>query len=162
VTAGNSSGRNDGSSFVLMMTKEKARELGYEPMAKWLSGADFGVDPKIMGIGPAFAIPIALKRAGLRIADMEVIECNEAFAVQNLAVIMELEKQTGEKIDVEGKWIPTAAPSLSDIRMAHRRPCLYVRHARTDPQRWALRSLQYLLRRGTRHCYGRREPTTID
>lgn len=106
VTAGNSSGRNDGSAFVLMMTKEKAKELGYEPMAKWISGADYGVDPRIMGIGPAYAVPVALKRAGLKIADMEVMECNEAFAVQNLAVIKEIEKQMGEKIDLEGKWNP--------------------------------------------------------
>ncbi len=106
VTAGNSSGRNDGSAFVLMMTRAKAEELGYEPLAKWLSGGDYGVDPKIMGIGPAYAIPIALKRAGLKITDVDVMECNEAFAVQNLAVIKELEKQTGEKIDLEGKWNP--------------------------------------------------------
>ncbi len=106
VTAGNSSGRNDGSAFLLMMTKAKAEELGYEPLARWLSGGDYGVDPKIMGIGPAYAIPIALKRAGLKITDIDVMECNEAFAVQNLAVIKELEKQTGEKIDLEGKWNP--------------------------------------------------------
>ncbi len=106
VTAGNSSGRNDGSAFVLMMTGEQAAALGYKPMAKWLSGGDYGVDPKIMGIGPAYAIPIALKRAGLKIADVDVMECNEAFAVQNLAVIRELEKQTGGKIDLEGKWNP--------------------------------------------------------
>ncbi len=106
VTAGSSSGRNDGSAFVLMMTKEKALELGYEPMAKWVSGADYGVDPKIMGIGPGYAVPIALNRVGLKIADMDVMECNEAFAVQNLAVIKEIEKQMGEKIDLEGKWNP--------------------------------------------------------
>lgn len=106
VTAGNASGRNDGSAFVLMMTKEKAKELGYEPMAKWISGGDWGVDPKIMGIAPAYAVPLALKRAGLKISDMDVMECNEAFAVQNLAVIKELENQTGEKIDVEAKWNP--------------------------------------------------------
>jgi len=104
VTAGSSSGRNDGSAFVLMMTKEKAKELGYEPMAKWLAGADYGVDPKIMGIGPAYAVPVALKRAGLKLSDVDIMECNEAFAVQNLAVIKEIEKQMGEKIDMEGKW----------------------------------------------------------
>ena len=57
VTAGNSSGQNDGAAFVLMMSAEKAKELGYTPMAKWLAGADYGCDPKIMGIGPAYAIP---------------------------------------------------------------------------------------------------------
>ena len=105
VTAGNSSGRNDGAAFVLMMVREKAIELGYTPMAKWLSGGDYGVDPKIMGIAPAHAIPQALKRAGLKLSDMDVMECNEAFAVQNLAVIRELENQTGDKIDMN-KWNP--------------------------------------------------------
>lgn len=105
VTAGNASGRNDGAAFVLMMSREKAEELGYKPMAKWLAGGDYGVDPKIMGIGPSYAIPIALKRAGLKLADMDVMECNEAFAVQNLAVIKELENQTGEKVEMD-KWNP--------------------------------------------------------
>lgn len=105
VTAGNSSGLNDGSSFVLMMSKTKAIELGYEPMAKWLSGADYGVAPGIMGIAPAYAMPVALQRAGLRLSDMDVVECNEAFAVQNLAVIKELEKQTGETVMMD-RWNP--------------------------------------------------------
>ncbi|MGA3280325.1 MAG: thiolase family protein [Smithella sp.] len=105
VTAGNASGRNDGAAFVLMMTREKAQQLGYKPMAKWISGGDFGVDPKIMGIGPAYAVPQAMKRADLKLSDMDVLECNEAFAVQNLAVIAELEKQTGEKVDMN-KWNP--------------------------------------------------------
>ncbi len=105
VTAGNSSGQNDGAAFVLMMTLEKAKELGYTPMAKWLAGGDYGVDPKIMGIGPAYAIPLALKRAGLKLSQMDHMECNEAFAVQNLAVIAELEKQTGEKVN-RAKWNP--------------------------------------------------------
>jgi acetyl-CoA acetyltransferase family protein len=105
VTAGNSSGQNDGAAFVLMMSAEKAGELGCEPMAKWLAGADVGCDPKIMGIGPAYAMPRAVERAGLTLSNMDVLECNEAFAVQNLAVIKEIEKQTGEKIDME-KWNP--------------------------------------------------------
>ncbi len=105
VTAGNASGRNDGSAFVLMMTREKAEALGYSPMARWISGADCGVDPKIMGIGPAHAVVKALQMADLKISDMAVMECNEAFAVQNLAVIQEIENQTGEKIDME-KWNP--------------------------------------------------------
>jgi len=107
VTAGNASGRNDGGAFVLMMTREKAEQLGYKPMAKWLSGGDYGVDPKIMGIGPAYAVPLALKRAGLKLSQMDVVECNEAFAVQNLAVAAELEKQTGDKVDCfSDKWNP--------------------------------------------------------
>ena len=105
VTAGNASGMNDGASFVLMMSADKARELGYKPMAKYITGADYGCAPTLMGIGPAYAIPIALKRAGLNIKDLDHMECNEAFAVQNLAVIKELEKQTGEKVD-RNKWNP--------------------------------------------------------
>jgi len=105
VTAGNSSGRNDGAAFVLMMTKEKALELGFKPWAKWLAGGDYGVDPTIMGIAPAYAVPLALKRAGVKMSQLDVIECNEAFAVQNLAVAAELEKQTGDKVDF-AKWNP--------------------------------------------------------
>ena len=105
VTAGNASGLNDGGAFVLMMTKEKAREWGYRPIAKWICGTEYGVDPSIMGIAPAYAIPKALKMAGLKLADMDVIECNEAFAVQNLAVIKELETQTAEKVNLD-KWNP--------------------------------------------------------
>jgi acetyl-CoA C-acetyltransferase len=105
VTAGNASGRNDGSAFLLMMSADKAKELGYSPMARWIAGADYGVDPKIMGIGPAYAVVKALKQAGLTLGDMDVMECNEAFAVQNLAVIKELEKQTGTGVDMD-KWNP--------------------------------------------------------
>jgi acetyl-CoA acetyltransferase family protein len=105
ITAGNASGQNDGSAFVLMMSAEKARELGYTPMARWICGADCGCDPKIMGIAPAYAIPMALKRANLKLTDMDIMECNEAFAVQNLAVIEELEHQTGEKVDMD-RWNP--------------------------------------------------------
>ena len=105
VTAGNASGLNDGSAFVLMMTRQKAEELGYVPMARWVSCGEAGVDPAIMGISPAFAIPKALDRAGIALSDLDVIECNEAFAVQNLAVIAELENQTGQKVMME-KWNP--------------------------------------------------------
>ena len=105
VTAGNASGRNDGAAFLLMMSAAKAEELGYTPLARWVAGADYGVDPKIMGIGPAYAVVKALKQAGLTLADMDVMECNEAFAVQNLAVIKELEKQTGTTVDMN-KWNP--------------------------------------------------------
>ncbi|MBU2511261.1 thiolase family protein [bacterium] len=105
VTAGNSSGQNDGAGFVLIMSAEKAKELGYTPMARWVSGADYGCDPKIMGIGPAYAVPMALKRAELTVSQVDVFECNEAFAVQNLAVIKEIENQTGETINRD-KWNP--------------------------------------------------------
>ena len=105
VTAGNASGINDGAAFVLLMTDRKAKELGFEPMARWICSADYGIDPAIMGVAPAYAIPVALKRAGLKLSDLDVIECNEAFAAQNIAVIKELEKQTGEEVDIE-RWNP--------------------------------------------------------
>jgi len=100
VTAGTSSGRNDGSAAVLLMTAEKAKELGYKPLARWVTCGVAGVDPKIMGIGPAYAMPKALKRAGLKMSDMDVIEINEAFAAQVLACVKEFELQ-GTPIDME-------------------------------------------------------------
>ncbi len=90
VTAGNSSGRNDGAAALLMMSKEKALELGYKPKVKILAQAAAGVDPSIMGIGPVPATLKALKQANLSIQDIEVIELNEAFAAQSIAVINEL------------------------------------------------------------------------
>jgi len=104
-TAGNASGQNDGAAFVLMMTAEKAEELGYKPIARWVTGCDIGVRPSMMGIGPAFSNLKALKQAGLTIKDLDVFECNEAFAAQNLSVIKEMENQSGSKIDRE-KWNP--------------------------------------------------------
>ena len=104
-TAGNASGRNDGAAVVLMMTEEKALELGYEPLAYWVGGAVCGVEPKYMGIGPAFSNLKLLRRFGLTFDDIDVFECNEAFAAQNLSVIREMEDQAGKKIDME-KWNP--------------------------------------------------------
>ncbi|MEY9973317.1 acetyl-CoA C-acetyltransferase [Lysinibacillus sp. RC46] len=90
VTAGNSSGRNDGASALLLMSKEKAEELGYRPKTKILAQAAAGIDPSIMGIGPVPATLKALKQANLTIDDIDVIELNEAFAAQSIAVIKEL------------------------------------------------------------------------
>lgn len=104
-TAGNASGMNDGAAFVLMMTAEKARELGYEPIARWITGSDVGVAPSIMGIGPAYSNLKALKQAGLTIDDLDVFECNEAFAAQNLSVIKEMESLSGKNINM-AKWNP--------------------------------------------------------
>jgi len=104
-TAGNASGLNDGASFILMMTAEKAKELGFEPFARWVTAADIGVDPRYTGIGAAYSNLNAIKRAGLKVSDLDVMECNEAFAAQNLGVIKEMEIVSGEKIDME-KWNP--------------------------------------------------------
>ena len=87
VTAGNSSQTSDGAAAAVVMSAERARELKIEPMAKFVAFATAGVPPEEMGIGPAYAIPKALKLAGLRLEDIDVFELNEAFAAQALAVI---------------------------------------------------------------------------
>ncbi|RMH01380.1 MAG: acetyl-CoA C-acyltransferase, partial [Chloroflexi bacterium] len=90
VTAGNSSGINDGACAVLVMSAEKAAELGLKPMARWVASGAAGVDPRTMGLGPVPATRKALKRAGISLDDIDLIELNEAFAVQSLAVMREL------------------------------------------------------------------------
>src|SRR6202142_3496606 len=89
VTAGNSSQTSDGASAAIVMSDKKARELGLKPMARFVSFAVGGVPPEIMGIGPVVAIPKALRLAGLKLEDIGVVELNEAFAVQALAVVRE-------------------------------------------------------------------------
>lgn len=90
VTAGNSSQMSDGAAFVLVMSEEMVKELNLEPIARLVNFAAVGVEPRIMGIGPVKAIPKALKQAGLKQDDIDLIELNEAFASQSLAVIREL------------------------------------------------------------------------
>ena len=90
VTAGNSSGLNDGAAALLVMSDSKAKELGLKPLARILSSAAAGVPPRIMGLGPVPAVKKALQRAGLKLEDIRLVELNEAFAVQSLAVIEEL------------------------------------------------------------------------
>ncbi len=90
VTAGNSSGLNDGAAALLVMNETKARELGLKPMARIVSMASAGVQPRVMGLGPIPATKKALQRAGLTIDDIQLVELNEAFAVQALAVMKEL------------------------------------------------------------------------
>ncbi|MDK2866782.1 MAG: acetyl-CoA C-acetyltransferase [Clostridiales bacterium] len=90
VTAGNASGINDGASCVLVMSKEKAEELGVKPLCTIVSFASAGVDPSIMGIGPIPASTKALEKAGLKASDMDLVEANEAFAAQAIAVVREM------------------------------------------------------------------------
>lgn len=90
VTAGNSSGINDGAAAVVVMSEEKAKELGVTPMATWVAGALAGVEPSIMGIGPVAATQKAMDKAGMTIGDFDIIEANEAFAAQSVAVGKEL------------------------------------------------------------------------
>jgi acetyl-CoA acyltransferase len=91
VTAGNSSQMSDGASFLLVMSEEMVKELNIEPIARMVSYAAVGVEPRIMGIGPVKAIPKALKQANLSLKDIDLIELNEAFASQSLAVMRELD-----------------------------------------------------------------------
>jgi acetyl-CoA C-acetyltransferase len=90
VTAGNSSGLNDGAAAVLLMSEERAARLGLKPLARWLASGAAGVDPRVMGLGPVEATHKALRRAGLELDDVDLIELNEAFAVQSIAVMREL------------------------------------------------------------------------
>jgi acetyl-CoA C-acetyltransferase len=109
VTAGNSSGINDGAAALVIATEKKARELGRAPLARILSYCTTGVDPMIMGMGPVEAIPKALDRAKLTLEDLDLIELNEAFAAQSLAVVREL-KLDPAKVNVHGGAIALGHP----------------------------------------------------
>ncbi|HAE69270.1 MULTISPECIES: acetyl-CoA C-acyltransferase [Sphingobacterium] len=109
VTAGNSSQTSDGAAFVLVMSEAKVKELGVKPIAKLVSFAVAGVPPRIMGIGPIYAIPKALAKAGLKKEDIDLFELNEAFASQSLAVIRELGLDE-EKVNVNGGAIALGHP----------------------------------------------------
>jgi acetyl-CoA acyltransferase len=89
VTAGNSSQMSDGAAAAVIMSAERARTLGIKPLARFVAFATAGYKPEEMGLGPVFAIPKALKLAGLKLSEIDVIELNEAFAAQSLAVIEE-------------------------------------------------------------------------
>lgn len=109
VTAGNSSGINDGAAAVVVMSEEKAKELGVKPMATWVGGALAGVDPKIMGIGPVAATQKLMKKLNMSVDDMDLIEANEAFAAQSIAVARDL-KFDDAKLNVNGGAIALGHP----------------------------------------------------
>ncbi|MDW7669224.1 MAG: acetyl-CoA C-acetyltransferase [Bacillota bacterium] len=109
VTAGNASSINDGAAAIVMMTAEKAKELELKPLAKVLTTSNYGVDPSIMGIGPAYAIPKSIKDAGLTADDIDYYEINEAFAAQFLAVNRELNISM-DKVNVNGSGISLGHP----------------------------------------------------
>ena len=109
VTAGNSSQMSDGAAAVVVMSEQKVKELGVTPLARFVAFAVAGVPPEIMGIGPVEAVPKALKRAGLTLGDIDLIELNEAFAAQSLAVIRQLEMDL-EKVNVNGGAIALGHP----------------------------------------------------
>lgn len=109
VTAGNSSQMSDGAAGVIVMTAERADELGLTPMARFVTFGVGGVPPEIMGIGPIAAVPKALKRAGLGLEEIDLIELNEAFASQSLAVMRSLEMDP-ERVNVNGGAIALGHP----------------------------------------------------
>ncbi len=109
VTAGNSSGINDGAAAIVVMSEEKAKELGVKPMAVWVGGALGGVDPAIMGIGPVEASGRLFKKTGLSVQDLDLVESNEAFAAQSLAVAKDL-KFDMSKVNVNGGAIALGHP----------------------------------------------------
>ena len=109
VTAGNASSINDGAAAVVVMSEEKAKELGVTPMATWVAGALGGVEPEIMGVGPVASTKKVLAKTGLTIDDMDLIEANEAFAAQSLAVAHDL-KFDMDKVNVNGGAIALGHP----------------------------------------------------
>jgi len=109
ITAGNSSQTSDGAAFVLVVSEKKMKELGVEPIARLVSYGIAGVPPRIMGIGPIEAIPKALKQAGMTLDQLDLIELNEAFASQSLAIIRTLGLDT-EKLNVNGGAIALGHP----------------------------------------------------
>jgi acetyl-CoA C-acetyltransferase len=117
VTAGNSSGLNDGAAALVIASEEKARTLGAEPLGTFVASAVAGVDPRVMGIGPVPAVRKLLDRAGLAAADLDLVELNEAFASQSVAVIRDLGLDE-EKVNVSGGAIAIGHPlGMSGARL---------------------------------------------
>ena len=109
VTAGNASGINDGAAAIVVMSEEKAKELGVTPMATWVQGALAGVEPEIMGIGPVAATRKVMEKTGLTVDDMDLIEANEAFAAQSVAVARDLGFDMS-KVNVNGGAVALGHP----------------------------------------------------
>lgn len=109
VTAGNASGINDGAAAMVVMSEEKAKELGVEPMATWIGGELAGVDPSIMGVGPIYSTRKVMKKTGYTIEDFDLYEANEAFAAQSIAVARDLHFDT-KKLNVNGGAIALGHP----------------------------------------------------
>jgi acetyl-CoA C-acetyltransferase len=117
VTAGNASGINDGASFVLLASEEKMKALGLKPLAEIIATGQGGVEPAVMGLGPVPAIKNALKKANMKLTDMELLELNEAFAAQSLGVLRELIREHGvtqqwlhEHVNINGGAIALGHP----------------------------------------------------
>jgi acetyl-CoA C-acetyltransferase len=117
VTAGNASGINDGAAALVVASEEKARELGIEPLGTFLGSAAAGVDPRVMGVGPIPAVRKVLERTGVDVGDIDLVELNEAFASQSLAVIRDLGLDPA-KVNVNGGAIAIGHPlGMSGARL---------------------------------------------
>src|SRR5436190_7172005 len=117
VTAGNSSGLNDGAAALVIASEEKARRLGVEPLGAFVGSAVAGVDPRVMGIGPIPAVRKLLARTGVAVSELDLVELNEAFASQSLAVVRELGLDH-EKVNVNGGAIALGHPlGMSGARL---------------------------------------------
>jgi acetyl-CoA acetyltransferase family protein len=117
LTAGNSSGLNDGAAALVVASAEKARDLGAQPLGRFVASAVAGVDPRVMGIGPVPAVRKVLSRAGLGVGDIDLVELNEAFASQSLYVIRELGLDP-ERVNVNGGAIAIGHPlGMSGARL---------------------------------------------
>ena len=110
VTAGNASGINDGAAAIVVMSEEKAKELGVKPMATWVAGALAGVRPEVMGIGPVAATKKVMAKTGLKIEDFDIIEANEAFAAQSVAVGKDLGIDVDKQLNPNGGAIALGHP----------------------------------------------------
>jgi acetyl-CoA acetyltransferase family protein len=117
VTAGNASGINDGAAALVIASEEKARELGVEPLGTFVGSAVAGVDPRVMGVGPIPAVRKLLERSGVSLEEIDLVELNEAFASQSVAVIRELGLDP-EKVNVNGGAIAVGHPlGMSGARL---------------------------------------------
>ncbi|MCL2254897.1 MAG: acetyl-CoA C-acyltransferase, partial [Lachnospiraceae bacterium] len=110
VTAGNASGINDGAAAVVVMSEDKAKELGVKPMATWLAGTLTGCDPSVMGIGPVKATQKVMAKTGMKIEDFDIIEANEAFAAQSIAVGRDLGIDVDKQLNPNGGAIALGHP----------------------------------------------------
>lgn len=110
VTAGNASGINDGAAAIVVMSEEKAKELGVKPMATWVTGALAGCRPEVMGIGPVYATKKVLAKTGMKIGDFDIIEANEAFAAQSIAVGRDLGIDVDKQLNPNGGAIALGHP----------------------------------------------------
>lgn len=117
VTAGNASGLNDGAAAIVLMSAAKARELGLTPLARWVGAASAGVDPRVMGLGPIPATRKLMERLGLDVADVDLVELNEAFAAQGIACIRELGLDQS-RVNVNGGAVALGHPlGMSGARL---------------------------------------------